>query len=229
MNRNSTDLQILYEDNHLIAINKRVGEIVQGDQTGDTPLSEIVAGFISHRDNKPGAAFIGVPHRLDRPVSGVVIFAKTSKGLSRMNDLFRLGQVDKTYWAVVEKLPSEPYAKLSHYLTRNEKLNRSYASDFPVEDSKEAHLIYKHISSGDRYHLLEVKLLTGRHHQIRCQLSKIGCPIKGDLKYGARRSNPDGGVSLHARSVRFIHPVSKNDLFIEAPPPDEKLWRDLTQ
>jgi len=229
MNRNSIDLQILYEDNHLIAINKRVGEIVQGDKTGDTPLSEIVAGFIAQRDKKPGAAFIGVPHRLDRPVSGVVIFAKTSKGLSRMNDLLRLGQVDKTYWAVVEKLPFELSAKLSHYLTRNEKLNRSYASDLPVTDSKEAHLIYKHISSGDRYHLLEVKLLTGRHHQIRCQLSKIGCPIKGDLKYGARRSNPDGGISLHARSVRFIHPVGKNEIFIEAPPPDEELWRDLTQ
>ncbi len=229
MNRSSTDLQILYEDNHLIAVNKRVGEIVQGDKTGDTPLSEIVAGFIAQRDNKPGAAFIGVPHRLDRPVSGVVIFAKTGKGLTRMNELFRDGLVDKIYWAVVEKLPPEPSAKLSHYLTRNEKLNRSFAYDVPVPDSKEAQLIYKHISSGDRYHLLEVKLLTGRHHQIRCQLSKIGSPIKGDLKYGARRSNPDGGISLHARSARFIHPVSKNEVFIEAPPPDEKLWRDLTK
>jgi 23S rRNA pseudouridine1911/1915/1917 synthase len=227
MTRNSTDLEILYEDNHLIAVNKRVGEIVQGDSSGDMPLSAVVAGFIAERDMKPGNAFVGVTHRLDRPVSGIVIFAKTSKALSRMNELFRSGNVEKKYWAIVAQKPEEAYGELKHYLTRNEKLNRSYAYDKPVEGSKEARLIYRYLSSGQRYHLLEIQLLTGRHHQIRCQLSMIGSPIKGDLKYGAPRSNPDGGISLHSRSVRFTHPVSKKDIYIEAPPPDEKIWREL--
>ncbi|MDD4639651.1 MAG: RluA family pseudouridine synthase [Bacteroidales bacterium] len=218
---------MLYEDNHIIAVNKRVGEIVQGDKTGDVPLSEIVAAFIAARDNKPGAAFIGVIHRLDRPVSGIVLFAKTSKALARMNELFRSGEMEKIYWAIVANMPEQTEATVTHYLTRNEKLNRSYASDKPIEGSKEASLIYKHIASSDRYHLLEVKLLTGRHHQIRCQLSKLGMPVRGDLKYGSPRSNRDGGISLHARSIRFVHPVSKKDIFIEAPVPEERLWQEI--
>jgi len=212
--------RILYEDNHLLVINKRVGEIVQGDKTGDEPLSDTLKAFIAQRDSKPGRVFMGVPHRLDRPVSGIAIFAKTSKALERLNDMFREGEgrrLQKTYWALVEKCPSPEEGELKHYLLRNEKQNKSYASDGPRDGAKEARLRYKLLGATERYFLVEVALLTGRHHQIRCQLAAIGCPIKGDLKYGARRSNRDGGISLHARSVRFEHPVRHEEIYIEAP------------
>ena len=219
--RDSIASRILYEDNHLIVINKRVGEIVQGDKTGDEPLSETLKAFIAERDGKPGHVFIGVPHRLDRPVSGIAVFAKTSKCLERLNGMFRDGDVHKTYWALTCGRPEPAEGELAHWLVRNEKQNKSYAT--PDKGGKHpagaklARLRYKVLRDTDRYHLVEVELLTGRHHQIRCQLSAIGCPIKGDLKYGAPRSNPDGGISLHARSIRFIHPVRHEPLSIEAP------------
>jgi 23S rRNA pseudouridine1911/1915/1917 synthase len=228
MTKSNIDPEILYEDNHLIIVNKRAGEIVQGDKTGDEPLSERIARFIAGRDSKPGEAFIGVPHRLDRPVSGITVFAKTSKALERMNELFRSGDVEKRYWAIVADKPEPPVGELKHYIVRNEQQNRSFAYDIQKTGSKEARLKYNLLSSSDRYHLIEVLLLTGRHHQIRCQLAKIGCPIKGDLKYGAPRSNPDGGISLHARSIRFIHPVKKTEIFVVAPVPEDNLWRALT-
>lgn len=218
--------RLLYEDNHIIAINKTVSEIVQGDKTGDEPLSETVKRYLKEKYNKPGEVFLGVTHRLDRPVSGVVLFAKTGKALSRLNDMFKNKEVEKTYWAIVQAKPKESEARLEHFLVRNEKQNKSYA--YPVEktNSKKAVLSYKLLTSSERYHLLEVKLETGRHHQIRSQLAAIGCPIKGDLKYGAPRSNPNGGISLHARSVRFIHPVSKLPVEITAPTPsDDKMWQ----
>ncbi|MFA5850578.1 MAG: RNA pseudouridine synthase [Bacteroidales bacterium] len=217
-------MNILYEDNHLIVVNKRSGEIVQGDKTGDKPLSEIISRYIADRDNKPGAAFIGVPHRLDRPVTGIAVFAKTSKSLERLNEMFRNSEIEKKYWAIVANKPENPVGELKHYLVRNEKQNKSYASLLPKNDAKEARLRYKVLASSDRYHLIEVELLTGRHHQIRCQLAEIGCPIKGDLKYGAPRSNPDGSISLHARSIKFIHPVKKTEVIILAPPPEDSLW-----
>lgn len=209
--------RILYEDNHIIVINKKVGEIVQGDKTGDEPLSETLKAFVAMRDNKPGHVFMGVPHRLDRPVSGIAMFAKTSKSLERLNEMFRKGDVHKTYWALTANRPEPQEGELHHFLYRNEKQNKTYAYDRQKPDSKEAILRYKVIKDTDRYHLVEIELLTGRHHQIRCQLSTIGCPIKGDLKYGAPRSNRDGGISLHARSISFIHPVKKEDITITAP------------
>lgn len=220
---------ILYEDNHIIIVNKRAGEIVQGDNTGDEPLSIKIANYIAVRDSKPGNAFIGVPHRLDRPVSGIALFAKTSKALERMNTLFRNGEVEKIYWAIVANKPNPSSGELRHFIVRNQEQNKSYAYDVPKEGSKEAILKYRLLSSGERYHLLEILLLTGRHHQIRCQLSKIGSPIKGDLKYGFPRSNPDGGISLHARSIRFKHPVKGDEVYVEAPVPNDNLWRALTQ
>ena len=220
---------ILYEDNHLIIVNKRAGDIVQGDKTGDEPLSEKVARFIAEREAKPGKAFLGVPHRLDRPVSGITLFAKTSKALERMNELFRNGDIEKIYWAIVAIRPEPAEGELTHYLLRNEKQNRSKALLKPTEGSKEAKLRYRLLASGDRYHLLEIQLLTGRHHQIRSQLSAIGSPIKGDLKYGAPRSNRDGGISLQARSIRFIHPVKKEEIYVVAPVPDEKIFSYLYQ
>lgn len=216
--------QILYEDNHLIIVNKRVGEIVQGDKTGDEPLSKTIANFIAQRDSKPGDAFLGVPHRLDRPVSGITLFAKTSKGLERMNEMFRNGTVKKIYWAIVANMPPKEEDTLVHYLTRNEKQNKSYARVKPTPGAKEAKLKYKLIGASDKYYLLEVELITGRHHQIRSQLAAIGSPIKGDLKYGAPRSNPDGGISLHAKSINFIHPVKKEEIHVKASAPDESLW-----
>lgn len=216
--------EILYEDNHLIIVNKRVGEIVQGDKTGDEPLVKSVAKFIAKRDSKPGDAFLGLPHRLDRPVSGVTLFAKTSKGLVRMNEIFRTGAVKKIYWAIVTKLPPKEEDVIVHYLSRNEKQNKSHAHFKPKSGAKEAKLRYKLIGASDKYYLLEVELLTGRHHQIRCQLAAIGSPIKGDLKYGAPRSNPNGGISLHAKSLKFTHPVKKEEIYIEAPLPDDNLW-----
>lgn len=217
-------MTVLYEDNHIIIVNKSVSEIVQGDKTGDMPLSEIVKEWIKEKYNKPGNVFLGVVHRLDRPVSGIVIFAKTSKALARLNEMFKTKEVKKTYWAIVKNMPEIKDAELRHYLVRNEKQNKSYAYDSEKPDSKLALLHYKLIAQSDRYSLLEVDLQTGRHHQIRCQLAKIGCPIKGDLKYGYERSNPDGGISLHARKISFVHPVSKELIEVEAPVPEDKLW-----
>lgn len=223
-------MTILYEDNHIIAINKTTSEIVQGDKTGDEPLSERVKHYLKEKYNKPGEVFLGVTHRLDRPVSGVVLFAKTSKALTRLNEMFKTKDVEKTYWAIVASKPKELEGRLEHYLVRNEKQNKSFAYPKERPNSKKATLTYKLIGSSERYHLLEVKLETGRHHQIRCQLATIGCPIKGDLKYGSPRSNPNGGISLHARQIKFIHPVSKQEIEIIAPvPEEEKLWNFLTE
>lgn len=212
-------MTVVYEDNHIIIVNKTASEIVQGDKTGDMPLSETVKQYLKEKYQKPGNVFIGVTHRLDRPVSGLVVFAKTSKALSRLNDMFKNGEVKKTYWAVVKNKPPQEEATLTHWLLRNEKQNKSYASDKEKPGSKKAILNYKLIAASDNYYLLEVDLQTGRHHQIRCQLAKMGCPIKGDLKYGFARSNPDGSISLHARRIRFVHPVSKIVIDVEAPLP----------
>ena len=217
-------MEVVYEDNHLIIVNKTASEIVQGDKTGDTPLSETVKAYLKEKYQKPGNVFIGVTHRLDRPVSGLVVFAKTGKALSRLNEMFRTGQVEKTYWAVVKNFPPNQEQILTHYLVRNEKQNKSYAYDKEVPNSKLAKLHYKLIGKSENYYLLEISLMTGRHHQIRCQLAKIGCPIKGDLKYGAPRSNLDGSICLHARKVKFIHPVSKQLVEVEAPVPNNSLW-----
>lgn len=218
-------MTVLYEDNHIIAVNKSSSEIVQGDKTGDQPLSETIKLYLKEKYNKPGEVFLGVTHRLDRPVSGVVLFAKTSKALTRMNEMFRNQEIKKIYWAIVKEKPEQIEGRLEHYLTRNEKQNKSVAYDKERSDAKKAALSYKLIANSDAYYLLEVHLETGRHHQIRCQLAKMGCPIKGDLKYGFARSNPNGGISLHARSVEFIHPVSKELIKLIAPVPvDDKLW-----
>ena len=219
-------MEVIYVDNHIIVVNKRSGEIVQGDKTGDTPLSETVKAYIKEKYHKPGEVFLGVVHRLDRPVAGLVVFARTSKALTRLNRMFAEGQVHKTYWAIVETHPEESLL-LTHWLTRNEQQNKSYAHDHEVRGSKKAMLRYHVLSRGEHYDLLEVQLMTGRHHQIRCQLSAIGCPIRGDLKYGARRSNADGSISLLARRVEFVHPVSKEPLCFEAPLPDDPLWLSL--
>ncbi|MGP1554223.1 MAG: RluA family pseudouridine synthase [Prevotella intermedia] len=217
-------MQVLYEDNHIIVVYKESGEIVQGDKTGDKPLSETIKAWIKEKYAKPGNVFLGVVHRLDRPVSGLVVFAKTSKALSRLNDMFRKGEVKKTYWAMVQTPPAEPEGTLTNWLVRNEKQNKSYAYDHEVPNAKKAILKYKTVGQTEHYTLLEVNLLTGRHHQIRCQLSAIGCPIKGDLKYGARRSNPDGSISLLSRTVEFIHPISKENISVVSPLPAEKVW-----
>lgn len=221
-------MEVVYEDNHIIAVNKTCREIVQGDKTGDTPLSEIVKQWLKEKYCKPGNVFIGVAHRLDRPVTGLVLFAKTSKVLPRLNEMFRVGSVTKTYWAIVKNCPPQPEGELVNYLVRNEKQNKSYAYDTEKPDSKKAILHYKLIAQSDNYYLLEIDLKTGRHHQIRCQLAKMGCPIKGDLKYGADRSNKDGGISLHSRRAEFIHPVSKESVTIVAPVPDDSLWKGIT-
>ena len=215
---------VVYEDNHIIVVNKTSSEIVQGDKNGDTPLSEMVKQYLKEKYNKPGNVFIGVTHRLDRPVSGLVVFAKTSKALPRLNEMFRNGEVKKTYWAIVKECPKETEGELVHYLVRNEKQNKSYAYDKEVKNSKKAVLHYKLIGHSQNYYLLEVDLKTGRHHQIRCQLAKMGCPIKGDLKYGFPRSNPDGSICLHARTVQFVHPVSKEMIQLTAPVPEGNLW-----
>ena len=221
-------MTVLYEDNHIIAVNKSTSEIVQGDKTGDQPLSETIKLYLKEKYNKPGDVFLGVTHRLDRPVSGVVLFAKTSKALTRLNEMFRNQEIKKTYWAIVKEKPSQPEGRLEHYLIRNEKQNKSVAYDTERSDAKKAALSYRLIAHSDTYYLLEVHLETGRHHQIRCQLAKMGCPIKGDLKYGFPRSNPNGGISLHARSVEFIHPVSKVKISLTAPvPTDDKLWETM--
>lgn len=228
-------MQVLYEDNHIIAVSKTCHEIVQGDKTGDTPLSETVKAYIKEKYNKPGEVFLGVTHRLDRPTTGVVLFARTSKALTRLNAMFQSHeQIRKTYWAIVstdngQRLMDKGEVRLENYLWRNEKQNKSFVVKAGTKDAKRAVLTYKAIAHSDRYTLLEINLETGRHHQIRCQLAAIGCPIKGDLKYGAKRSNPDGGISLHARKIEFIHPVSKQDVQITAPVPEDRLWKALEE
>ena len=218
-------MKVLYEDNHIIVINKASSEIVQGDRTGDKPLSEKVKEYLKEKYNKPGNVFCGVTHRLDRPTSGVVVFAKTSKALTRLNKMFRNDEVDKVYWAIVQNRPVSDRGTLTHYLIKDSKRNKSTAYNTERKNTKKAVLHYSLINQSENYHLLEVKLETGRHHQIRVQLAKIGCPIKGDLKYGATRSNRDGSISLHARSISFIHPVSKEKVDIIAPVPDDNLWK----
>jgi 23S rRNA pseudouridine1911/1915/1917 synthase len=217
----------VYEDNHIIIVSKKSGEIVQGDKTGDIPLSETVKTYLKDKYKKEGNVFLGVVHRLDRPVSGLVVFAKTSKALSRLNMMFSKGEVHKTYWAITQKEPEIPEQTLTNWIVRNEKQNKSYVYDHEVPNSKKAVLRYKVIGHSDRYCLLEVILMTGRHHQIRCQLAHIGCPIKGDLKYGAKRSNSGGGIDLLAHQIEFIHPVSQKPISVVAPVPDSSLWQAI--
>jgi 23S rRNA pseudouridine1911/1915/1917 synthase len=219
-----TDLNILYEDNHIIAVNKRPSDIVQGDKTGDLTLADKVKSYIKVRYDKPGEVFLGVVHRLDRPVSGVILFARTSKSLARLNQMLKDHLIKKTYWAVVKKPPPHDEGHLVHYLSRNEAKNKSFASISPLAGSQKAELLYKLLVKSDNYYLLEVNLLTGRHHQIRAQLSFIGSPIKGDLKYGYPRSNPDGSIHLHARRITFMHPVKNIEIDIIANPPSETIW-----
>ena len=220
-------MAVIYEDNHIIIVSKESGEIVQGDKTGDTPHSETVKQYIKDAYAKPGNVFLGVVHRLDRPVSGLVLFARTSKALPRLNKMFAEGDIHKTYWAIVANTPPQPEGTLVHWLVRNEKQNKSYAYDHEVPNSKRAELDYKVIRKSDRYCLVEVVLKTGRHHQIRCQLAKMGCPIKGDLKYGAKRSNADGSICLHSRRMEFVHPISKKEIVVEAPVPNDNLWKSF--
>jgi 23S rRNA pseudouridine1911/1915/1917 synthase len=222
-------MRVVYEDNHIIIVYKESGEIVQGDKTGDTPLSDIVKDYIKEKYQKPGNVFLGVVHRLDRPVSGLVVFARTSKALSRLNEMFRTGEVHKTYWAITKNMPAIEEGRLEHWLVRNEKQNKSYAYTKEKPGAKKAVLEYKMIGRTDNYSLLEVRLLTGRHHQIRCQLAAMGCPIKGDLKYGAQRSNPDGSISLLSHRVEFVHPVSKERIDVTSPVPSDNLWQDITK
>lgn len=221
-------MEVIYEDNHLIAVNKTCREIVQGDKTGDQPLSEMLKAWLKEKYAKPGNVFIGVAHRLDRPVSGVVLFAKTSKALARLNTMFRDGKVKKTYWAIVKNRPPKDEDEVVNWLVRNENQNKSFAFDNERPGAKKAILHYRLVAASERYFLLEIDLKTGRHHQIRCQLAHLGCPIRGDLKYGYPRSNRDGGISLHARSASFVHPVSQLPVQIVAPVPDDPLWRALT-
>lgn len=220
------NLQVLYEDNHIIVVNKRPGDIVQGDKTGDKPLSEVVKSYLKDKYNKPGNVYLGVVHRLDRPTSGIVLFSKTSKALPRLNKLFQEKEAQKTYWALVKNEPPKDKDSLTHFLKRNPKQNKSYAHIKEVPESKKAMLDYRVLKKLDNYYLLEIDLHTGRHHQIRSQLSAIGCPIKGDLKYGFDRSNKDASIHLHARELKFIHPVKKEEINIIAPPPNEVLWNN---
>ena len=220
-------MTVLYEDNHIIIINKAAGEIVQGDKTGDESLCDTMKAYIKEKYAKPGNVFIGLPHRLDRPVSGVVVFAKTSKALERLNRMFSEGSVKKIYWALTKGIPVPAEAELESWILRNEKMNKSFSYPKEVKGSKRAILHYRLAAASQNYNLIEVELKTGRHHQIRCQLSSIGCPIKGDLKYGAQRSNPDGSISLHARYIEFIHPVSKELIAVTAPLPDDRLWQSF--
>ncbi|MEN8817165.1 MAG: RluA family pseudouridine synthase [Nonlabens sp.] len=230
MNKHNITNRILFEDNHLIAINKQSGDLVQGDKTGDTILPDLLKDYIAKKYDKPGAVYLGVIHRLDRPTSGVVVFARTSKALPRMNKLFADHETSKTYWAIVEGKAPQKKARLEHYLVRNPKQNKSYAHDHEVPNSKKAALSYSVLKELDRYTLLEIKLETGRHHQIRSQLSKIGCVIKGDLKYGAKRSNKDASIHLHARSLEFVHPVKKEPVVIIAPVNEnDALWKAATR
>ena len=218
-------MTVLYEDNHLIIVNKAASEIVQGDKTGDKPMSETVKDYLKKKYNKPGNVFCGVTHRLDRPTSGIVVFAKTSKALTRLNKMFKDDEVEKVYWAIVQNRPRKDSETLTHYLIKNEKTNKSTAYETEMPNTKKAILHYSLIAQSDNYFLLQINLETGRHHQIRVQLSKIGCPIKGDLKYGAKRSNRDGSISLHARGISFIHPVSLTKVDVIAPVPEDPLWK----
>ena len=220
-------MNVLYEDNHIIIINKAAGEIVQGDKTGDKSLCDTMKQYIKKKYAKPGNVFIGLPHRLDRPVSGVVVFAKTSKALERLNGMFRDGNVKKIYWAITKGKPLKAEGEISSWILRNEKMNKSFSYPKEVKGSKHALLSYTLKAASQNYNLIEVELKTGRHHQIRCQLASIGCPIKGDLKYGAQRSNPDGSISLHARYIEFIHPVSKQLIQVTAPVPADRLWQSF--
>ena len=222
-------MNVLYEDNHIIVINKAAGEIVQGDKTGDKSLCDTMKQYIKEKYAKPGNVFIGLPHRLDRPVSGVVVFAKTSKALERLNNMFRDGNVKKIYWAITKGRPMPAEGEINSWILRNEKMNKSFSYPKEVKGSKHALLYYRHIAESQNYNLVEVELKTGRHHQIRCQLAAMGCPIKGDLKYGARRSNPDGSISLLSRRVQFVHPVSKQLIDIVSPVPDDNLWQDISK
>ena len=222
-------MKVVYEDNHIIIVHKESGEIVHGDKTGDKPLSDTVKDYIKTKYNKPGNVFLGVVHRLDRPVAGLVVFSRTSKALSRLNEMFQKGEVQKTYWAITARCPEMEEGDLVHWLVRNERQNKSYAYDREVPNAKKAHLHYRVIAHSERYHLIEVRLFTGRHHQIRCQLAHIGCPIKGDLKYGAPRSNPDGSISLLSRYLQFTHPVSKKNVTVTAQLPDDELWQALVR
>lgn len=222
-------MNVVYEDNHIIIVNKKSGEIVQGDKTGDEPLSEIVKAYIKEKYQKPGNVFIGVVHRLDRPVGGLVVFARTSKALSRLNEMFRVGDVHKTYWAIVRNRPPKDEDTLTNWLVRNTTQNKSYAYQREVPNSKKAILKYRLIGHTDNYYLLEINLMTGRHHQIRCQLAAMGCPIRGDLKYGAKRSNPDGSISLLSHHVEFVHPVSKQVISVDAPLPEERIWHEIVK
>jgi 23S rRNA pseudouridine1911/1915/1917 synthase len=216
---------ILYEDNHIIIVNKRSSDLVQGDSTGDEPLDEIVRAYIKEKYNKPGDVFLGVVHRLDRPVSGCVVYARTSKALSRLSELFRTRDVQKTYWAIVSERPPAEEGTISNYLKKNEPQNKSYVYATEVKGSKLAELSYRVLSRSEKYYLIEVDLLTGRHHQIRAQLASAGCPIKGDLKYGSKRSNEGGGISLHSRRISFVHPVKNEEIKVEAPLPDDRIWK----
>jgi 23S rRNA pseudouridine1911/1915/1917 synthase len=218
-------LEVLFEDNHLIIVNKKSGDIVQGDKTGDAPMSDYVKQYIKEKYDKPGEVFLGLPHRLDRPTSGIVVFARTSKALTRMNELFKNKELKKTYWAITENAPKPKQDTVISYLKKNEKQNKSYAIPFAKDGYKRAELDYKLLNGSDKYHLLEVNLKTGRHHQIRVQLSGIECIIKGDLKYGAKRSNKDGSISLHSRYLEFIHPIQKEPVKITAPVPNDPLWQ----
>lgn len=221
---------ILYEDNHLLVVNKHCGDLVQPDPSGESALEDQIKAYIKRRDAKPGAVFLGVVHRIDRPVSGAVLFAKTSKALARLNEMIRQGEIHKTYWAITENRPEPEEGELRHYILRDPKTNRSRAFQSPRAGAKEARLRYRMIGSSTNYTLVEVDLLTGRHHQIRAQLAKIGCPIRGDLKYGARRSNPDGGISLHSRCVEFLHPVRREPVRVVAPvPAGDNLWAFFSQ
>ena len=223
------DFQVLYEDNHILVANKPNNMLVQPDPTGDVALEDLAKQYIKVKYNKPGAVFLNAVHRIDRPVSGVVVFARTSKALTRLNEQFRSKEVKKTYWAIVKNRPAIESATLEDYIRRDAQKNKSYVCKKDAKDAKLARLSYKMIASSDNYHLLEIDLHTGRHHQIRCQLANLGCPIKGDLKYGAERSNKDGGISLHARSIEFTHPVSKETITIVAPVPNDNLWNALSQ
>ena len=217
-------IEILYEDNHIIAVNKRSSDLSQGDKTGDKSLDILVKEYIARKYNKPGDVFLGVVHRLDRPVSGVLVYARTTKALTRLNELFRTGQVKKTYLAIVKKRPPDDEATLTHYLKKNEKQNKTYVYDSEVRGSRQASFTYRLKGRSERYYILEIELHTGRHHQIRAQLAKIGCPVRGDLKYGYPRSNPDGSISLTARRIEFIHPVKKEKIVITAPLPETDIW-----
>ncbi len=221
---NKDNLQVIYEDNHIIIVNKRAGDIVQGDKTGDKPLSEVVKSYIKEKYNKPGNVYLGVAHRLDRPTTGVIVFAKTSKALPRLNKIFAEKDAKKIYWALVKQMPPKTEDTLIHWLKKNPKINKSTAHSKEISEGKKAILHYKILKKLDHYYLLEIQLETGRHHQIRSQLSSIGCPIKGDLKYGFDRSNPDASISLHARGLSFIHPVSNEKIHVVAPLPEDPLW-----